>query len=535
MKKTLTKLSAVLLAFLLMFGMIQNFAFADNAALQPDSGSLVIHKYLMDDISKAKAPNNGNEAGTADNPAVPSEAKPLGGIEFKIYKITIPVDGPNAGKYPADGVYTLDSKSAPTRLTDEGGLTFAVTAAAVPGVTTSGVQDATLGTATAADLPKGVYLVVEQENHLVDYPAAPFVVSVPMTDPSGTGWLTTVHCYPKNEKNIATKTPNETSVFVGQSVDWTIVSSIPVEIKTTQIFDVFDEMDPALTFVEGSVVVTSLAAEDADSGTLIPMSGNYTVSVNAFNQMTIRFTAAGRAILASNKYVKFVFSTVVNENILERTGNLIVNQAAIEFANDFTNEFGEEFSEYKEIDTTLAKIHTATVAIDKIDATTGKGVAGAKFQIASSEQNAKDGNYLRKLADGTVVDFGETNYGTATVWTETTVADANPDNPATATFKGLKDYVDGSPKVYKSYWLVEVEAPTGYNLLSAPVQVTFSATNSTEAGGYTLSQTIANTKGFTLPKTGGMGTIIFTVGGIVLIGAAVILFIVSGKKKRTSK
>ena len=41
---------------------------------------------------------------------------------------------------------------------------------------------------------------------------------------------------------------------------------------------------------------------------------------------------------------------------------------------------------------------------------------------------------------------------------------------------------------------------------------------------------VQNTKGFTLPTTGGMGTYIFTIGGVLLIGAAVVLFIRSRKK-----
>ena len=43
--------------------------------------------------------------------------------------------------------------------------------------------------------------------------------------------------------------------------------------------------------------------------------------------------------------------------------------------------------------------------------------------------------------------------------------------------------------------------------------------------------TVMNTKGFELPKTGSYGTWMFTVGGLAAMGAAVILFIRTKKKK----
>lgn len=46
-----------------------------------------------------------------------------------------------------------------------------------------------------------------------------------------------------------------------------------------------------------------------------------------------------------------------------------------------------------------------------------------------------------------------------------------------------------------------------------------------------LSKTVDNKKGFTMPTTGGMGTYIFTIGGLVVMAGAVLL-IISSKKKR---
>ena len=54
--------------------------------------------------------------------------------------------------------------------------------------------------------------------------------------------------------------------------------------------------------------------------------------------------------------------------------------------------------------------------------------------------------------------------------------------------------------------------------------------NSGVKTGY-LALTVKNSKGFDLPLTGGMGTILFTAGGIVLVAGAVVLLLVANKKK----
>ena len=67
------------------------------------------------------------------------------------------------------------------------------------------------------------------------------------------------------------------------------------------------------------------------------------------------------------------------------------------------------------------------------------------------------------------------------------------------------------------YTLVEIEAPEGYNKLKDPVEVTVKADNA-------LVVDVPNNTGAELPSTGGIGTTIFyVVGGILVVGAAVVL------------
>ena len=101
-----------------------------------------------------------------------------------------------------------------------------------------------------------------------------------------------------------------------------------------------------------------------------------------------------------------------------------------------------------------------------------------------------------------------------------------------------------------NYVLTEVKAPNGYNLLKSPINITITATyenngkdlasvtataDSTtltynETTGY-FEITVLNNKGFQLPATGGMGTVIFTVGGLSLMALAGGAYVASKRKE----
>ena len=68
-----------------------------------------------------------------------------------------------------------------------------------------------------------------------------------------------------------------------------------------------------------------------------------------------------------------------------------------------------------------------------------------------------------------------------------------------------------------TYTLKETKAPTGYNKLDDPIEVKASDNAFTK-------EEIKNNKGTVLPSTGGSGTTIFyVIGGLLIIGAAVVL------------
>ena len=93
-----------------------------------------------------------------------------------------------------------------------------------------------------------------------------------------------------------------------------------------------------------------------------------------------------------------------------------------------------------------------------------------------------------------------------------------------------------------TYYLEEIKAPAGYNALAAPIEVVITAVidevthvgtaTVTYNGSSTGEVKIENKTGAELPSTGGIGTTIFyVVGGILVLGAAILLI----TRKRMSK
>ena len=98
------------------------------------------------------------------------------------------------------------------------------------------------------------------------------------------------------------------------------------------------------------------------------------------------------------------------------------------------------------------------------------------------------------------------------------VTEVTTDTNGAATFAGLED---------GTYYLRETVAPSGYNLLDSDVECVVNHDTDVTTNkpvGVSLTKQIQNTSGTILPSTGGIGTTIFYIaGGVLLIGAAILL------------
>ena len=106
-------------------------------------------------------------------------------------------------------------------------------------------------------------------------------------------------------------------------------------------------------------------------------------------------------------------------------------------------------------------------------------------------------------------------------------------------FVGLEygELGDLAAQASKEYWIAETKAPvivkdgveTEYNLLRKPYKVIVTATSHMEADDVLV---IENNKTFQLPFTGGVGTMLFTIGGIALVAVGGMLFMKGRRKEQ---
>ncbi len=238
-----------------------------------------------------------------------------------------------------------------------------------------------------------------------------------------------------------------------------------------------DKMGNELTLNADSITVAGLT-----KGT------DYTVVTTGLTDgcdFEVRFNQNYLDTIAAPTTLVVEYNAVLNENAK-------VESAAL---NETQLTWGE--ANHTEWDKTETKTYEFTVNKYAASDAAKNPLAGAEFQLKDANRNVVK---LIKLSD-----------------TEYRVANGNEagavDSFTTvATGKIVIKGVD-----LDKYTLVEIAAPEGYNKLKDPVAITVNADNA-------LVVDVPNNTGAELPSTGGIGTTIFyVVGGILVVGAAVVL------------
>ena len=352
----------------------------------------------------------------------------------------------------------------------------------------------------------GVYLVRETSFPSGVTPSAPFLVSVPITDPDNRdSWLYDVHVYPKNAVTTATKTVDDAgAVKLGDQVAFTITSDIP-NVDPIDGLRIVDPLDAKLDYV-------STAVRLAD-GTPIVLGTDYTVTHDtATNTVTVEFTAAGRAVLAAHNTTSVVVDLVTTVNTVGEISNealVYPNQASFDI--DPGQPGGPTV-------TPPVETRWGGITVQKVNGS-GTALTGAQFQVFTTAADAA----------------AQTN--PVTIGGQSTFTVTNTDG--TLTISGLRysDFANGVTVApgdpgFVQYYLVETVAPTGYELLANPVQ--FTVTAATSAAGIDLTVTnVPHNAGFELPFTGGTGPGMLYLAGITLIAAGITFLII--KRRRTQR
>ncbi|MCQ4115766.1 SpaH/EbpB family LPXTG-anchored major pilin, partial [Ruminococcus sp. zg-921] len=297
------------------------------------------------------------------------------------------------------------------------------------------------------------------------------------------------------------KTVDKATAGMGETVTWTITPSVPADIDTYKTYKVTDNVPSTL---------------DIDSATVKLDGTEYTGVTPSIGNGYVTVDFAGKFAELKGKVLTIEIATHINERAVPNTD--IENSARLEFKNSF--------------DVTGAPSATAKTVtggfsiIKKADSETGTPMADVEFLLQTADgKNVKvtavQGGGVQPLASDPTPTPGY--YAADVSATDVTDADAT-----VKTNSDGKIFVKGLAQG-TTYQLVEIKTNTGYQLLTDAKTVNITPSSYARAGDYT----IVNVKQPDLPLTGGMGTIIFTVSGVALIGlATTFLFIRSRKSKR---
>ena len=430
--------------------------------------------------------------------------------------------------------------------------------------------DAT-GHTSADQLEQGLYLIVETrvpEN--VTSTCNPFFVSLPMTTIDGAAWNYDVTVYPKNQtgnpdlsktvreaknstgKNTGSLTDiadgyaHTATVSVGDVVDYQIISTLPtITSKASSLseYTYVDTMSKGIRYNKNDVVIEFFK----DSGctdkitTWDETSGKFAVAYDdAANTMTIRMTDTG---LSEINESESVYTDSVKRGYSDCT--MRISYAATLTADakmGDTDNPNEVVLTWKRTNTTYFDTlkdccHVYTYGIDVLKqfSDNGGNVRNVKFRL---HNDTDDVFMIADLKDGVY-------YAKGFAAKKSDATTFIPNAQGHIVVKGLEG---------DAYSLTEIATDKGYVLLKDAVKIiiktsengqcekcgakllTASATvngkdvTMTE-GNAIVPLTVVNNPGFDLPKTGGYGVWMYTVGGVLLLGAAAFIAVKSRKHK----
>lgn len=312
-----------------------------------------------------------------------------------------------------------------------------------------------------------------------------------------------------------------TDAKIGDTLTFTLTSTIPdMSAYSTYTFNFKDTLSKGLTFGQ----VTSVKVGD----TTLTKDTDYTVTTAPADSGKTLLTVAMKDFKTkqqanAGKKITVTYAATLNKDaVVGGAGN--VNSATIQYSNNpSTNGTGES-------EPSKVRVFTYGFTVDKY---TGKNyddtatrLAGAEFTLAHKGGTAIS---FVKVADSAtqnaVYRVAKADEAGATT-TITTPANGKVD------FRGLEN---------GEYTLTETKAPAGYNKLASAIGVKVdgqnNGTDTTHAtvvikydnnNGSVYDQTasngvipVRNKSGVVLPGTGGMGTIAFTVIGVLVIALGV--------------
>ncbi len=434
--------------------------------------------------------------------------------------------------------------------------------------------DAT-GHTSASNMEQGLYLVVETRvPKMVTSTCNPFFVSLPMTTIDGSEWTYDIVIYPKNQtgnpdlSKTVRESKNSTgkhngsltdikdgyahtaTASVGDVVDYQIISTLPtITSKASSLSEYtyvdtmskgirYNKNDVVIEFFRDSACTDKITTWGEDSGKFT------TVYDDTQNSMTIKMTESGLSEINESESVytdsvKRGYSDCTMRITYAATLTADAQMGNKDNPNEVVLTWKRTNTTY--YDTLKDCCHVYTYGIDVLKQfSDGKGsIQNVKFNLHNDTDDVfviadlKDGVYYAKSFTSKKSD--------ATTFV--------PNGSGHIIVKGLED---------DTYSLIEVATDKGYILLADAIELviktgesgtceqcatkllTASATvNGKDVtmtdGNAIVPLTVLNNPGFNLPKTGGRGVWMYTVGGVLLLSAAAFIVVKSRKQHKSEQ
>lgn len=399
----------------------------------------------------------------------------------------------------------------------------------------------------AENLPYGYYLILETKTPSGYKASKPVLVEVPKAGAPDVVITVKEQILAIEKKIVCTETDGKEKLVdavtsqAGKDITFQVTYDVPKYASADDVvFKITDTMEKGLTFGgEESVVVYKNSVEQKNK---LTRDTDYSVTVTegtSANTTTVVYDFSDQGN-GKNYYAKVKDAEKV---IIRYTGKLNENAHFGDGENITTNvntvvpTFGENLSSVTDGAPDKTKSYAGAIEITKIDENNSNSpLSGAEFTVYEADEN---GNIdINKKAQLVVKDVD----GQKTL--KDAVATSGADGKVL--FEGLGEGI---------YYIKETKSPSGYLLLKEPIKVVVSVTEpvaivdgNEKATQFTYTITmnneeilqennngvakinVTNKKGFSLPTTGGKGTYLFTIVGVLFIASGIILFVRSRKK-----
>ena len=326
------------------------------------------------------------------------------------------------------------------------------------------------------------------------------------------------------------------------TVNYKLEVVVPQNIADLKTFYVEDNpaSTDALQYIDDSVKVfvgeTQLTA-DTDFKFNKTTTGGFKVDFKAVNPATIN-DKKGQTIT-----IKYQYKLTNNANSTV-SGN--VNKAELNYSHKAKTGEGEDDEPYKIHDEGVVYTFATNILKKGDDDAFLGGVEFELYKEVSNEDTTGKDVLAENKAKAKGLDVTKKWVLVATKSTSNV-----EETKGQLTFNGLSN---------GTYYLVETKTNAGYNLLSKPVKVELTINHKTswtedtwDEGGKVFNKhsvntttftgtgwndnkfdttTVINRKGFTLPRTGGFGTLLFScIGALLVVGGVGVLMSTKKKKK----